>query len=254
MPAALIGEPGIYVFNDIQSLSGSAAELVSRLSIEADRKYGLCTIGLSGGSTPCRLYRNLAKSAFRIRMPWSRIHLFWGDERCVPPDHPDSNYHLVKETLLNGAPVPEVNIHRVRAEESQETAADQYEQEMRDFFEPSPGRFPHLDIQLLGMGDDGHTASLFPNGLELYEKDRIVIGTQKPGGWRRISTTIPVLNASRNVVWMVTGEAKADMLQRALGPADMGVPASMVKPEGNSYWLVDAAAAARLDPQTYKRQ
>lgn len=252
-PAPVVTAPGIYVFSDISSLSAAAADLVARLSLDADSKYGMCTIALSGGSTPCRLYRLLAKPQFKIRMPWKRIHLFWGDERCVPPDHPDSNYHLVNKTLLDGAPVPEANIHRVRAEESQDMAADDYEREMRDFFEPSPGRFPHFDIQLLGMGDDGHTASLFPNGLELHEKDRIVIGTQKPGGWRRISLTIPALNASRNVVWLVTGEAKAAMLPRALGPPDMSVPASMVKPEGNSYWLIDQSAAANLDPGTYKR-
>jgi 6-phosphogluconolactonase len=241
-------QPGLTVSADLDALSTTAAELITQLLTDAVRKFGIATIALSGGSTPCRLYRLLARNPYRNRIPWEKTHLFWGDERCVPPDHPDSNYLMARRAMLDDLQIPEMNIHRVRAEESQEQAASEYERELRDFFEPPAGRFPHFDVMLLGLGEDGHTASLFPGGLELFEMDRIAIGTQKPGGWRRISLTIPTLNASRNVVFVVSGESKAHMLPRAMSQPDMNVPASMVKPEGNLFYLADVAATLQMNP------
>lgn len=240
--------PGLNVFADRDELSHAAAEFVLRTATAAVLTRGICTIALTGGSSPCRLYRLLADRPYRHGMPWSHTHLFWGDERCVPPDHPDSNYFLAR-TLLEGIAIPDSNVHRMRGEEEPGRAAWSYHELLRDFFEPSPGRFPRFDMILLGLGEDGHVASLFPNGLELGESTQYAIETQKPGGWKRISLTLPTINAARNVVFLVPGANKAEALRRALGDPDRHVPGSLVRPtEGTLYWLADADAAAAVKP------
>jgi 6-phosphogluconolactonase len=251
-PAEEIVGAGIHVFPDPDGVSKAAADLFTRIVNETLAARGTCAVALTGGKTPCRLYRLLANRPYRHMINWRNVHLFWGDERCVPPDHPDSNFLLAGRTLLDHIKIPETNVHRMRGEDDPDRAAEQYQQILRDVLEPLPGHFPRFDVLLLGLGDDGHVASLFPNGLELGERERFAIQTQKPGGWRRISLTLPVLNTASNVVFLVLGESKAPILHRAVGEPDRFVPASLVRPEGTLYWLVDEPAAGNLTPEQRK--
>jgi 6-phosphogluconolactonase len=238
--------PGLNVYADIEALSFSGAVLVARLAEEAVAQRGICTMALAGGYTPGTLYRIFASTTLRHSMPWERIHVFWSDERCVPPDHPDSNHLLARTTFLDAVGIPEGQIHRMRGEDDPVRAAEGYEWEVRHFFETSPGFQPRFDIVLLGMGEDGHTASLFANAPDLEEPTRTVIASVKPGGWRRISLTLNAINAARHVVFLAAGGAKAAMVARALGEPDRAVPAGLVRPsDGKLYWLVDEAAAAQ---------
>ena len=241
-------EPSVQVFGSVDELNRAAADLVAQIALGAVERRSICSIALTGGSSPCGLYRLLADNPYRHMMPWDRIHLFWGDERCVPPDHPDSNFRLAQLTLLSKIPIAETNVHRMRGEEDPGRAAREYHDMLRDYFEPAVGCFPRMDLILLGLGEDGHVASLFPNGLELGENARFAIETQKPGGWQRISLSLPTINAAQNVLFLVMGEKKAGMLPRALGDADRFVPATLVRPtEGRLFWFADRAAAANLE-------
>jgi 6-phosphogluconolactonase len=242
---------GLNVYPSGEALSRAAAELFARIATAAVAEQGLCAVALTGGSSPCGLYRLLAENPYRHLLPWDRVHLFWGDERCVPPDHPDSNFLMAQTTLLGGISIPDANVHRMRGEDDPARAAQEYDEVLRDYFEPSPGRFPRFDLVLLGLGDDGHVASLFPNGLELGESERFAIETQKPGGWRRISLTLPTINAARNVVFLVRAASKAGILPRAMGEPDRNVPGSLVRPvAGDLYWLVAKEAAALVQGKT----
>jgi 6-phosphogluconolactonase len=238
--------PGLNVYPDMDSLSFSGAVLTGHLASDAVARRGICTLALAGGSTPGTLYRIFATTSLRYAMPWEKIHVFWSDERCVPPDHPDSNYLLARTTFLDAVGLPEANIHRMRGEDDPVRAAEQHEREVRNFFDTAPGFQPRFDIVLLGMGEDGHTASLFPNADDLATAGRTVIASTKPGGWRRVSLTLEALNAARHVVFLVAGGAKAPMVARALGEPDPAVPAGLVRPpDGDIYWLVDTAAGAQ---------
>jgi 6-phosphogluconolactonase len=201
---------------------------------------------LSGGSTPGRLYARLAEA----RPDWRRVHLFWGDERCVPPDHPESNYRLVAETLLRRIQIPPGNVHRIPGEQGAGRAAREYRRELRRFF---AGQRPRLDLVLLGLGADGHTASLFPLSPALGEARRAAVAVEHrvppPPLVDRVSLTLPVLNAGVQLLFLVAGADKADVLARVLeGPFQPErLPAQAIRPqEGRLVWLVDAAAAARL--------
>jgi 6-phosphogluconolactonase len=180
---------------------------------------------------------------------WAHVYIFFGDERCVPPEDPDSNYHMAEETLLSHVAIPAANVRRMRGELLPEDAAVDYEQQLKTFFKNDP---PRLDVILLGMGDNGHTASLFPGLSAVHEQQRWVVAEEVPevNMWR-ISLTPVVLNLAREVVFLVTGEAKASMLQQVLeGPyAPDERPAQIVRPTpGEVIWLVDAAAAGKLSP------
>jgi len=198
---------------------------------------------LSGGSTPQALYRQLARFPYAAEVDWARLHIFWGDERCVPPDHPQSNYRMACQALLGHVPVPPEHIHRIRGELLPEEAAQAYAQELAQFFGE---RQPQFDLVLLGMGADGHTASLFPHSAALKETHKWVAEnyTSSQTSWR-ITLTIPALNAARQVAFLVSGADKANTLQRVLeGPYQPDeLPAQFIQP---AVWLVDAAAASRL--------
>lgn len=199
---------------------------------------------LSGGSTPRALYELLTETD---EIDWLKVHIFWGDERCVPPDHADSNYRMAREALLDHVPLPHANIHRIRAEQDPEQAAESYEDELRHYLGPD-GRF---DLVLLGMGDDGHTASLFPETAALDETERLVLANNVPQleTWR-ITLTAPLINRARNVAFLVAGENKAAPLREVLhGPRQPHrYPAQMIAPEnGRLVWFVDQAAAANLE-------
>ena len=233
-----------------QDLFQAAAEEVIRSATDAVAKRGRFTIALSGGSTPRNLYTLIAANA-SATLPWDKMFFFWGDERHVPPDSPDSNYRMAKESLLSKVPIPPANIFPVPAENPDAAqVAEVYEQTLRRFFAVAPGEFPRFDLILLGMGPDGHTASLFPETAALQEKSRLVVANwvEKLGG-SRITFTLPLLNSARCVAFLVSGTDKAAALHEVLegnAPADK-YPSRLVQPsDGKLIWFVDRAAASEL--------
>jgi 6-phosphogluconolactonase len=233
-----------------QDLFQAAAEELLRIATDAVAKRGRFTIALSGGSTPKNLYTLIAANA-SATLPWAQMFFFWGDERHVPPEDADSNYRMAKEALLSKVPIAPGNVFPVPAEiEDAAAAADAYEQTVRKFFGLAPGEFPRFDLILLGMGPDGHTASLFPETAALQEKSRLVVAN-----WveklkaSRITFTLPVLNAARCVAFLVSGEDKAAVLHEVLegsAPPEK-YPSKLVKPtNGKLIWFVDRAAASQL--------
>jgi 6-phosphogluconolactonase len=239
----------IRVLPDAASLAEAAARHVVEQSQAAIAARGRFSIALSGGSTPRDLHLRLASSPLVDQVDWSRVHVFFGDERCVPPDDERSNYRMALETLLSKVPIPPEQIHRIRGELPPEVAAEDYERELREFFGDEP---PSLDLILLGMGDNGHTASLFPGLTAVHEQQRWVVAeyVAEVGMWR-VTLTPVLLNLAREILFLVAGAAKAAMLRRVLqGPyTPAELPAQVVRPRvGEVFWLVDAAAAAELNP------
>jgi 6-phosphogluconolactonase len=233
-----------------QDLFQAAAEEVLRAATDAVAERGRFTIALSGGSTPRNLYTLIAANA-SASLPWDRMFFFWGDERHVPLDDDESNYRMAKETLLSKIPVPAANIFPVPAENPDAAAAAQaYEDTLRKVFALSPGEFPRFDLILLGMGPDGHAASLFPETAALRETSRLVVAN-----WveklkaSRITFTLPVLNAARCVAFLVSGADKAAVLHEVLEGSAPGekYPSKLVRPSaGRLIWFVDRAAASDL--------
>jgi 6-phosphogluconolactonase len=233
-----------------QDLFQAAAEEVLRIATDAVAKRGRFTMALSGGSTPKNLYTLIAANA-SAALPWAQMFFFWGDERHVPPDDPDSNYRMAKEALLSKVPIPPGNIFPIPAENQDAVAAaDAYEQTVRKFFALPPGEFPRFDLILLGMGPDGHTASLFPETAALQEKSRLVVAN-----WveklktSRITFTLPVLNAARCVAFLVSGADKAAVLHEVLEGSAVAekYPSKLVQPtNGKLIWFLDRAAASQL--------
>ena len=235
-----------------QELFEAAAEEIVRAGNQAVAERGRFTIALSGGSTPEKLYALLATNA-RGALPWDKVFFFWGDERHVPPDHPDSNYRMAEAAMLSKIPIPASNVFRVPTENPDAAAAaEAYEQTLRKFFGLEQGQVPRFDLILLGMGPDGHTASLFPETPALREKSRLVVAN-----WveklkaSRITFTLPVLNAARRVMFLVSGTDKAAALRAVLegdAPGEQ-YPAKLVRPtDGKVIWFVDRAAASELRP------
>ncbi|MGH9907456.1 MAG: 6-phosphogluconolactonase [Pyrinomonadaceae bacterium] len=244
---------GIRIAEDAQELSRLAAEQFVRLAIEADRKKGLFTVALSGGSSPRRLYALLAdrNEPYRGQLCWERIHFFWGDERHVPPNHPDSNYRMASEALLANVPVPLENVHRIKSEIAEAgKAAREYEQTLREFFSLAAGQVLRFDLILLGLGLDGHTASIFPNSNAINEKARLVVAPwiEKLKSYR-ITLAPLVLNNAAAVIFLVSGLDKAKVLRQVL-EGDLqpqSFPAQLFRPTtGNILWLVDRDAARLL--------
>jgi 6-phosphogluconolactonase len=226
----------------------AAAEEFTRAGREAIAARNRFTVALSGGSTPKALYSLLA--AQYAAFDWSHIYLFFGDERHVPPNHPDSNYRMVNETLLSKISIPASNIFRVKAENPDAAAAAaDYESQLRAFFQLKPGEFPHFDLILLGMGADGHTASLFPDSAGLKEQSHLVIANWvEKFQTDRLSFTFPVLNHAAEAMFMASGPDKADMVHQVLeGKQDPPYPAQQVQPtDGKLIWMLDASAASKL--------
>jgi len=232
-------------------LAQAAAEQFVTLAQEAIARRGRFSVALAGGSTPRCTYTLLGHEPFASQVDWTHVHIFWGDERCVPPDHPESNYRMARETLLDRLPIPAANVHRIPCEQAPEQAATAYEATLRAFFTegetPSEGNpTPRFDLVLLGMGEDGHTASLFPGTAALHEEERWVVATyvEKLGAWR-VTLTPVVLNAAAHVTFLVAGERKARRLQEVLmGPYQPDrLPAQIVRPRhGRLTWLVDTEA------------
>ncbi len=233
-----------------QELFASAAEHVVYAANEAVTARGRFTLALSGGSTPKSLYNLLATNA-RTTLPWEHTFFFWGDERHVPPTDPESNYRMVDEAMLSKVPVPPANVFRMPAENPDaEAVADAYEQTLRKVFQLGPNDVPQFDLILLGMGPDGHTASLFPGTAGLKERSRLVIANwvEKLKTYR-LSFTLPVINAARSVAFLVSGTDKAPVLKAVLEGNEAGeqYPAKLVQPkDGKLIWFLDRAAASSL--------
>ena len=241
----MLSEADIRILNAPQELFQAAAAEFIALASTAIRDHRKFTVALSGGSTPKSLYSVLARSAF----PWDKIFFFWSDERHVPPDHPDSNYRMAKEALLSKVPVPPENIFRVRAEEKDaNVVAQDYEEALKLFFRLKPGEFPRFDLILLGLGPDGHTASLFPNTAALNETKRLVVANWvEKFKTNRITFTYPVLNYAACVIFLVSGGDKSEIVREVLENPGADLPSQKVHPaNGRLLWLLDKDAASKL--------
>ena len=233
-----------------QDLFRAAADEIIRAASDAVGQRGRFTIALSGGSTPRNLYTLIAANA-GSSLPWDQMFFFWGDERHVPPGDPENNYRMARETLLSKVPVPQANVFPIPTENPDAAAAaDAYEQTLRKFFAVATGEFPRFDLILLGMGPDGHTASLFPETEALQEKSRLVVANVvEKLKTTRITLTLPVLNAARCVAFLVSGTDKAAVLHEVLEGNAPGekYPSKLVRPgDGKLIWFVDRAAASEL--------
>lgn len=243
--------PKIEIAKNANSLARRAAQYFVQLANTAVNENGRFLVAISGGSTPRQTYQLLAQEPFVNQVAWQSIHFFWVDERCVPPEHIESNYKMACETLLSKVPIPEENIHRIKGELANKEAARIYEEHLHVFF---PGRTPEFNLILLGLGIDGHTASLFPGPIDIYENNSWVLPikhTTPPVPLiDRVTLTPLVLNSATKVIFVVSGTDKAKILADVLNGNDQPkvLPAQLVKPNnGNLLWLVDRAAAEFLD-------
>jgi 6-phosphogluconolactonase len=242
--------PEVVILPDDAALAERAARSIVDIASDALATRGRFTIALAGGATPRATYERLAAPPFRDRMPWDRTLVFFGDERAVPPDHPDSNYRMAREALLSAVPIPGSQVFRIRGEaEDPELAATEYARTLAIAFEMRRGEVPRFDLVLLGLGVDGHTASLFPGSPVLKEIFRTVAAVHATAASvpQRLTLTLPVFNAAAHVVFLVSGAEKAKIVKAALSEQITGVPAAMVRPtDGRLTWLLDRAAAALL--------
>lgn len=245
-------KPDIRIIANSEELSRVAATEFVNQAKEAVHVKDTCTVALSGGSTPKSLYTLLADdAALRAAVPWDKVHFFWGDERHVPPDHPDSNYRMAHETMLSKVPIPPANVHPIKSEYAEASrAADEYERLLGKFFSLAAGQFPRFDLLLLGMGPDGHTASLFPGTAALHEQTRLAVANWVAKfNTNRITLTPPVLNNAARIIFLVGGEEKAETLRMVLQGEKQPerFPAQLVSPtHGTLLWLVDRSAARLL--------
>jgi 6-phosphogluconolactonase len=243
-----MAEPDVHISSNLEELSRVASRWFSERAMRALEVKGSFFAALSGGSTPRRLYELLASP--EIRLPWERIHFFQVDERCVPPDSPESNYRMVREAFLSHTAFPEANFHRMKAElRDREAACAAYSDELARVLGVAPGEWPRLDLIFLGMGSDGHTASLFPGSPALNERTLWVAPSfNERLNSHRLTLTLPVLNAAAEIIFLVSGADKAQTLQAVLKSrgGDRSLPASLVRPaRGCVTWFVDLAAAER---------
>lgn len=246
---------GLNISASPQAAGAAAAAYVAGLSARAVAARGRFTVALSGGSLPRLLCPPLTTEPLRSQVNWTAWHVFWADERCVPLDHPDSNYRLARETLFNHVDIPTGQIYPLNSSLQPDAAAAAYQATLEQVLQPEGSQPPRLDLILLGMGPDGHTASLFPAHPLLAETRRrvaAIFNSPKPPP-ERITLTLPVINNARHVVFITTGAGKAKTLARVLQPPGPGgpLPAQLVQPaRGKLVWFVDAAAAANLSHQT----
>ena len=231
--------------NDLAFRAGELFKAAARANID---QRGRFVAALSGGSTPRGMYRLLAGPRAIAEVPWEHIHLFWVDERCVPASDDESNLGNAWRDLLTHLPLPRENIHFIRGDFPPEEAAEEYEMEMTRFFQLGNGEFPSFDLILLGVGQDGHTASLFPGQKALREENRLAIAVKGgiPDVWR-ITMTYPVLNRARQIVFLVAGVEKAETVKAVLEGPQPELPAAKIKPvTGDVVWLLDQEAASLL--------
>ena len=240
----------ITIYPDSEHFVDGSADFIAGLAARAVAERGRFAIALSGGSTPRPIYARLATGAYAERIDWPRVHIFFGDERCVPPDDSRSNYRMAREALLDHVPLPPGNIHRIRGEDDPAQAALAYAQEVQRLFRSASA--PAFDLICLGMGENGHTASLFPGAAALRERVRWVVPqyVEVMTTWRVTFTTV-LINAARHIAFFAAGTGKADVLWRVhAGPYQPDVlPSQLIQPDhGQLHWLVDAAAGAKVQP------
>jgi 6-phosphogluconolactonase len=241
-------KPELHIFQDMEALSRAAASLFVDQAGQSIGERGRFLVALNGGSTPARLFQLLA-SDFRAQVDWQGVHIFWGDERCVPPEDPGSNYRQAQDLLLSWLSLPEANVHRIQGELGPAEAARDYALTLKRFSSP-PLPWPRFDLVYLGMGEDGHTASLFPGSpVEMTEPALGVTAHYQDRPANRVTLTPVVFNRGRMVVFMASGEKKAATLAEVLSDTHNPelLPAQRIQPEeGRLVWLVDEAAASKL--------
>ncbi len=238
--------PGITICDDLGEVSRMGADEFARAAKGAIGRQGVFRVALSGGATPMAMYRLLATDGFKERVDWAKVIIFFGDERCVPPDHDESNFKAARVALLSKVAIPEGNIHRIRAELGP-AAAHEYEEELRLEFGLAELDLPRFDLMLLGMGADAHIASIFPGSPAINETKRLVMAVKPPGvKTTRITLTPPVINNALKLLFLLSGSNKsgalADVLRGDLNPEEL--PAQITRAsKGRVQWLVDRAAA-----------
>jgi 6-phosphogluconolactonase len=245
-----MSDSNIVILEDAGALYAHAAEEIAHIAGEAICTHGEFTLCLSGGSTPAATYEMLG-SKFHFSIDWKEVHFFWGDERCVPPDDAASNYAMTTRTLLSKLTLKPSQIHRILGEKPPDEAARAYEDELRNHFGLAEGEFPRFDLVLLGLGDNSHTASLFPGNPAIHETERIAIAVEvdDPTQRHRVTLTPPVINHAARVMFLVAGASKAQAVWNILkGPRDADkFPAQAIAPDdGEVIWLLDKAAASLI--------
>jgi 6-phosphogluconolactonase len=236
---------GVQVFDNPEAVAQAAADRFVQASTEAIAARGRFDVALSGGTTPKRVYQLLASKDYRNKVDWGRVHIFFGDERCVPMDHPDSNYRMVREALLSQVPIPNENIFPIQGDGDPKLNAQKYEQQLRKLFKDSD--WPRFDLVFLGLGEDAHTASLFPGTSALHEDKAWVVANwvEKLNTWR-ITLTVPAINHAARILFLVTGSSKAKPLSAVINGSGNS-PAQLINPSNGSLeWLIDKAAAELL--------
>ena len=239
-------EPAVKVFKDMNALSRAVADLVLDCALASIKARERFILALSGGSTPKQLFSFFAADPWRRELPWSKTHLFWVDERCVPPDQSESNYRLACDAFLDYLPLLPTQVHRIAGEDGPDKAASAYEQELENFFK---GEFPMFDAELLGMGENGHTASLFPGASTLREQKHWVLPVHlEPPQLSRVTLSLPVLCNARDIIFLAAGRNKAAVLHEIVEDGNpRGYPAGLVQPGGGKLtWMVDRDAASLL--------
>ena len=241
-------KPEIIICHDANELNRKAAEQFVAVANDAAGARGRFSVALSGGSTPKALYALLATDEFRRQLPWPQLHLFWGDERCVPPDHAESNFRMVQEALLSKIDIPGENIHRMAGEKAPADGAANYQAELQKFFHLAAGEWPRFDLVLLGLGEDGHTASLFPGSAALNEQQRWVATSYVERlHAHRLTLTLPVINHAAQISFLVSGASKAPIIEAILCAGNDSLPAARVQPAGGQVtWFVTQDAAGAL--------
>jgi len=245
----------IRVFEDRQALAGAAAGLFADLACSAVARSGLFSVLLAGGETPRLTYQLLAGEPYCSTVPWNDIHFFWGDERYVPSSDPRSNHFMVRRALLDALPLPPENIHPIVCNLSPQQAAVEYESELRRFF---GDQSPYFDLALLGLGDDGHTASLLPGSAALHEKLHwTAVSARSDEGFSRITLTVPIINQAAVVLFLVAGSGKAAVLGNILGDTIIvpPYPAQLIKPDsGDLRWFVDRESAMKCSGLSFPEE
>lgn len=238
----------ILTFDDAEMVARAAAARFVEIALAAINVRGRFSVALAGGSTPKRAYELLASDEYKTKLDWPKAHIFFSDERCVPPDDAESNYRMANEALLARVPLPPQNIHRMQGVGDAVANARLYEDELRTYF--NDAEWPRFDLIFLGMGDDGHTASLFPGSSALNEHQAWAAANWvEKFGVYRITLTLPAINHAAHIAFLVTGENKAERLAEVLGTAhsDAPLPSQLIEPvNGSLEWLIDKTAAAQL--------
>lgn len=238
----------ICIYRDKEELIVATTEKIINTINQATQKKGICNVALAGGNTPRGVYSMLATDTYKDRVDWNCVHFFWGDERTVPPDHTDSNYGMVQKSLLSHITIAEENIHRTRGEIGPDQSAAEYLVLLRDHFKEE---IPHFDLIILGLGEDGHTASLFPGtgALEVNDVPAIAVFVTKLNTWR-ITLTMSVLNNAGEIIFLVSGKSKSKVVKEIIDAVQptKDLPATLVRPEnGTINWMLDSEAAALID-------